>query len=279
MKNKLFWLIIILGVIAIIFSLVKGPTNEGTDFKPLEIDAGDEFTYIDYDNKMYVLNYMMKDVTGDGTNDMILVIGEKENVDDLMAHNMDLVIYEPNEERFYNLRLKNMEGTMPKLEAYDLTGDGILDVILSANNEDGSLNVRVVTFENGDFKEIMKAKDNKGIIFAGQFADGFKGNIKNNKYNKEVMLDLTDRKENYVTNGFYDESGRLLKTDGKIKTTNFVSLEFVQLDGYYGIQTMQRIIGFNNEDLLDEIIVIWKYENGKWVVKEAKGNMIGNILY
>ena len=279
MKNKLFWLILILAVFAIIFSLVKGPTNEKVDFKPLEIDVGDEFTYIDYDNKMYVLNYMMKDVTGDGSNDMILVIGEKENVDDLMAHNMDLVIYEPNEERFYNLRLKNMEGTMPKLESYELTGDGVLDIILSANNEEGSLNVRIATFENGELKEIMKAKDNKGILFTGQFADGFKGNIKNNKYNKEVVLDLSDRKENYVTSCFYDESGRLLKTGAKITTTNFVSLEYVQLDGCYGIQTVQRIVGFNNEDLLDEIITIWKFENGKWCAKESKGNMIGNILY
>ena len=32
-------------------------------------------------------------------------------------------------------------------------------------------------------------------------------------------------------------------------------------------------------DLLDEIIVIWKYENGKWCVKEAKGSKVGNLLY
>ena len=279
MKNKLFWLILILGVFAIIFSLVKGPTDEKIYFKPLEINVGDEFNYIDYSNKMYVLNYMMKDVTGDGTNDMILVIGEKENVDDLIAKNMDIVIYEPGDEKFYNLKLKNMEGNMPKLESYELTGDDILDVILYANNDDGSLNVRIATYENGEFKEIMKAKDNKGIEFLGQFEDGFKGHIKNNKYNKELQLDLSSRKENYVTNCFYDESGRLLKTDAKITTTNFVSLEFVQLDGCYGIQTVQRIVGFNNEDLLDEIITIWKFENGKWSAKESKGNMIGNILY
>ena len=56
-------------------------------------------------------------------------------------------------------------------------------------------------------------------------------------------------------------------------------MELVQLDGYYGLQTTQRMIGFNSEDLLDEITVIWKYENGKWTIKEAKGNHIGNILY
>ncbi|MBQ9315040.1 MAG: hypothetical protein IJ220_08660 [Clostridia bacterium] len=279
MKNKLFWLILVLAICAIIFSLLKEPTKDNIDFKPLELNVGDEFTNIDYDNKMYVLNYIVKDVTGDGTNDMIIVVGEKEKVDDLLANNMDLVIYEPNEGSFYNLKLKKMNGEMPKLETYELTGDDVLDVVLTANDINGNLNIRIASMDHGDFKEILKAKDNRGIVFSGQFVDGFKTNVKNNKYAKEAIIDLSDRKENYITSGFYDESGRLLKIDSKITTSNFVKLEYVQLDGYYGLQTTQRILGFNNEDVLDEITVIWKYEKGKWVVKEAKGNNIGNILY
>lgn len=279
MKNKLFWLILILAICAIIFSLVKGPSEDNAEFKPLEINVGDEFTNINYPNKMYVLNYMMKDVTGDGMNDMVIVVGEKEKIDDLMADNMDLVIYEPNEQKFYNTRLKNMNGEMPKLQAYELTGDDILDIILSANDGDGCITVRIASFTNGEFKEILKTRDNKGVIFAGEFIDGFKAKVKNNKYSKEATIDLNDRKENYITNGFYDESGRVLKPDAKICTSNFISMEFVELDGYYGIQTIQRLIGFNDEDILDEIAVIWKYENGKWVAKEAKGNTIGNILW
>ena len=279
MKNKLFWLILILGMIAIVFSLVKGPSEESVEFKPLELNVGDEFTQIEYAQPMYVLNYMIKDVTGDGTNDMIIVIGEKEKVDDLFANKIDLVIYEPNESRFYPLKLKNMNGEMPKIETYDLTGDNILDIILTVNDTNGNVAVRIASRVEEDFKEILKAKDNKGIVFSGQFTDGFKANVKNSQYAKEATLDLANRKENYVTNGFYDESGRLLKPDSKIMTSNFVSIEFVQLDGYYGIQTVQRILGFNSEDLLDEITTIWKYENGKWSAKEAKGNVIGNILY
>lgn len=279
MKNKLFWLILVLVVIAIIFSFVKGPTEENVEFKPLELNVGDEFTYIDYDNKMYVLNYIIKDVTGDGTNDMVIVVGEKEKIDDLTANNMDIAIYEPNEEVFYNLRLKNMNGEMPKLEAYDLTGDGILDIILSARGLNEGIIVRVVSYNNGAFKEILKAKDNKGIVFNGEFLDGIKAKISNSKYSKELEMDLKERKENYVQSGFYDESGRLLKKDAKITTSNFMDLDFVQLDGYYGIQTVQNILGFSDNDIIDEITVIWKYENGKWVAKEAKGNVIGNILY
>ena len=53
----------------------------------------------------------------------------------------------------------------------------------------------------------------------------------------------------------------------------------MQLNEYYGIQTVQKIVGFNNDDLLDEITSVWKYENGKWNVKEAKGSVVGNLLY
>ena len=279
MKSKLIWLIFALILIGIIFSVVNNKKIENGEFKPLEINVGDEFSYIDYDNKMYVLNYIMSDVTGDEKKDMIIVIGEKNSVDDINAMNMDIVVYEPEEERFYNLKLKKFNGEMPRLEVCELNGDGIQDIVLRASDENGNVVMRIASWNNGEFEEIFKARDNKGIVFAGEFMDGFKVYLKCSKYKKELNMDLQDRKENYVTNGFFDESGRLLKTDAKVSTSGFCSVEFVQLDGYSGIQTMQRVIGFNNDDLLDELTVIWKYENGKWCVKEAKGNNVGNLLY
>ena len=279
MKSKLVWLILALVVIAVIFSVADNESAPSEEFKPLEINVGDEFSYIDYGNTMYVLNYMMEDATGDEKKDMIMVVGEKKSLDDTNASNMDIVIYEPQEQKFYNLKLKKFNGEMPRIEVAELTGDSVQDVVLKAENENGTMNIRIASFVNGEFKEIFKEKDNKGIVFAGEFIDGFKAYLKCSKFNKEVNLDLQDRKENYVTNGFFDESGRLLKTDTKIITSNFCNVEFIQLDGYLGIQTMQRIIGFDNDDLLDELIVIWKYENGKWSVKEAKGNKVGNLLY
>lgn len=279
MKNKLFWLIFALIVIAIIFSIVNNENIENGEFKPLELNVGDEFSYIDYGNTMYVLNYMMQDTTGDGRKDMIIVIGEKNNVEDVNAINMDIVVFEPVKEKFYNLKLKKFNGEMPRLQTSELTGDGIQDVVLSANDENGNIVMRIISWNNTEFTEIFKAKDNKGIAFTGEFMDGFKVYLKCSKYNKEMNMNLQDRKENYVTNGFFDESGRLLKTGTKVTTSSFSNLEFVQLDGYNGIQTTQRIIGFDNDDLLDELTVIWKYENSKWNVKEAKGNNVGNLLY
>ncbi len=279
MKNKLIFLVIILILIAIIFSVVDKKGIENKNFKPLEINVGDEFTYIDYKNKMYVLNYEMQDVNGDNNKEMIILIGEREKVENVKANSIDVVIYDTNDSNFYNLNLKNYDGKLPKINTKDVTGDKILDIILTANDENENISMRIVSFQNGEYKEIFKNKDNKGIVFTGNFVDGFKAYLSCDKYKKEVNVDLNDRKENYITNGFFDESGRLLKTESKISTTPFCRIEFVQLNEYYGIQTVQKIVGFNNDDLLDEITSVWKYENGKWNVKEAKGSVVGNLLY
>lgn len=278
MKGKLFWLIIALIIIAVIFSVVGKNGESAENFKPLELEVGDIFTYIDYSNTMYVLNYAMADVTGDEVKDMIILVGEKESADSAEATNIDVVIYDPSEEKFYNLNLKKYAGNSPRIETYDMTGNGILDMILIVNTYNGQ-EVRIISMQNMEFKEIFKGKDNKGITFTGNFLDGFKAYVKSVKYGKEVNLDVQDRKVNYVSKGYYDESGRLLKEDAKITTSGFSSVEIVQLDGYFGLQTTQRIIGFDQDDLLEEIISIWKYEDGKWKLKESKGNKIGNLLY
>ena len=279
MKSKFFWLVLALCIIAFIFSFVSRNPNDAENFKPLELNVGDVFSYVDYGANMYVLNYAMDDVNGDGNKDMIIAIGEKAYPEDTVAQNMQIVLYNPATETFYATKLKKFSGEMPRIMIYELNGNGNKEIVLAANDEKGNITMRIVTLQDEKLEEIFKARDNKGIIFTGNFIDGFKVYLKCSKYKKEVNLELTDRKENYVTNGFFDESGRILKDDAKITISGFTSVDFVQLDGFYGIQTKQRIIGFNNDDLLDEIIVIWKYENGKWCVKEAKGSKVGNLLY
>lgn len=278
MRGKLFWLIVALIIIAIIFSVVGNNGENVENFKPLELEVGDVFTYIDYSNTMYVLNYAMADVTGDDIKDMIIMVGEKESVDATNATNIDVVVYDSSEEKFYNLNLKKYNGESPRIETYDMTGNGILDIILIVNTY-RETEVRIVSMQNMEFKEIFKAKDNKGITFTGNFLDGFKVYVKSAKYGKEVNLNVEDRKVNYVSKGYYDESGRLLKENAKVTTSGFSAVEIIQLDRYFGLQTTQRILGFDEEDLLEEIVSIWKYEDGKWKLKESKGNKIGNLLY
>ena len=109
MKNKLFWFILVLLIIAIIFSIIKGPEEEKVDFNPLNVNVGDEFKILNYDNNTFVLNYNMKDVTGDGFNDLIMVVGKKEKVDDLSKSDLrDFQSPDKNSEAKRNFRKVNV---------------------------------------------------------------------------------------------------------------------------------------------------------------------------
>ena len=115
MKSKFFWLVLALCIIAFIFSFVSRNTNDAENFKPLELNVGDVFSYVDYGANMYVLNYAMDDVNGDGNKDMIIAIGEKAYPEDTVAQNMQIVLYNPVTETFYATKLKKFSGEMPRI--------------------------------------------------------------------------------------------------------------------------------------------------------------------
>ena len=51
--------------------------KEKPEIKPVEIEIGQEFLELKYENPMYVLNYKIDDIDNDTKNDMIIVVGEK----------------------------------------------------------------------------------------------------------------------------------------------------------------------------------------------------------
>lgn len=278
MKSKFVFIVVILIVLIVIFNNISSKENS-VEFKPLELEIGDEFNELDYNDKMLVVNYEIEDVTGDGTKDMIIVIGTKENVSDTIANNIDIVIYDTENKSFIRGNLKKCSLNTPKLFFYNMDADGINEIILVGDNEDMTKTIRILTIKNGDSKEMFKNKDNKGLAFTGAFLDGFKAHIVARKINFERNIEINDKKENYITSGFYDESGRVTGNKNNITTSGFVNVEFVELNDSCGLKTTQRIKGFDNLDILDQIEVIWKYENGTWNIKEAKGEKLGNLLY
>lgn len=270
MKVKFIFLVIILiGLVCIFNSISKNA--DGLVFKPLEIEIGEEFTNVQYNEPMYVLNYLIEDVVGNTEKDMIIIVGAKENITDTYSWNIDIVIYDTTQNTFIKCGLKKFEGNSPKLQVTDFTGDGSGDIIAISENEDLTKNVRIITIINGECKEIFREKDNKGIGITGRFLDGFKAHLTAKKIKFETDLDLTDKKENYIANGFYDEAGRVIADNKEITTSNFTNVDIIEINEQSGLMTKQRIKGFDNLDILDQITITWKYEDGAWKMKEAYG--------
>lgn len=277
MKIKtIFFVVILIFVTTLIINLTFDNNKE--EFKPLELNVGDTFEELNYKNTMYVLNYMIEDVTGDNEKDMVILIGEKDE-NEMKYKNIDVVVYDTINKNFLNAGLKNLKGELPKLFLGDLTGDNISDIIMTIDTENKVKEVRVVSLKNDSLKEIFGAKENKGVNFVGEMIDGIKAHVKCNKLNKELYIDLSDIKSELIKNQKVDESGKIIHNNKKIATSGFTSVELVNLNNQNGIQTKQIIYAFDGTEIVDEITVIWKFEEGKWQVKEAKGARVGNLIY
>lgn len=278
MKMKTIWFVVILVIFTTMIINITF-NNKQEEFNPLELNVGDVFTQLSYKNEMYVINYIIDDITGDNEKDMIILVGEKESLDNTYSKNVDLVVYDTVNKKFLNADLNKFEGDMPKIIITDLTGEGINEILLSLENQNKEKNIRIVTNENETLKEIFGIKENKGINFAGEMIDGIKAHVRCNKLNKELYIDLTDKKSELITNKKIDESGKIISENKKVSTSGFKTIELVEINGQKGIQTTQIITAFDNTEIVDEITAIWKYEEGKWQIKEVRGSRVENMIY
>lgn len=281
MNKKIIWIIVIVLIIIAIFSKIFTNDTNTEEFKPLEKNIGDEFTEISYPNKMFIINYEIADITGDGDKDMVFLIGENSEGTDMTNNvitNMDVVLYDVANGTFIKVGARKLNGKNNKIITSDFTGNGTQDVMI-ISEEDGRKSIRIYTYEDSKLKEIWKERNNKGLVFDGEFIDGFKVQLVNKKLNIDKAIDVSSNEEEYKNNSFYNASGKLLSENKSVTTTPFCTLEVVSLNDRSGVKTTQRIYGINENDIIDEITVVWKYQDGKWQIVEAKGIKLGNLLY
>lgn len=280
MNKKIIWIVVILIIVLTIIFKSLSSNQKVEEFKPLDKNIGDEFSEISYPNKMYIINYEIADVTGDAENDMIMLVGESNSGDGIANNtisNMDIVIYDKVNNKFLNASSNKMNGMDARIILRDLTGDQILDIII-LYKADNNYNLRVFSCEEDKISEIWKERNNKGLLFTGDFLDGFKVKISNKKVNIEKIIDLSKQSAEYIENGLFDKSGKLIKNN-KISYSHFTNIEVVELNDRGGIRTVQQIYGLNENDVLDEVGIIWKYNDGKWQMVEANSIRLGNLLY
>ena len=251
--------------------------NEVPNFEPLEIEVGEKFDYLNYSKDMFVLNYEIADINNDGEKEIILIIGEKSEEADYYK-NIDVVVYNKETSTFIVGKLKNYEGSQPKIYLKDIDGDTIQDIVVMTSLENMSNSMRIITIKNGEVREIFKDKEGKGLEISGQILDGFKAKVNIKKLKKEFEIDLSENKQNYISSGFYEENGRLKTDKVHVTSAGIYNIEFINIDNQIGIKYTERIKGFDNLDIIEQIDVIMKYESENWIVIEMKGERIGKVV-
>lgn len=276
MRRGFVFIILLIVVVMLIFNNTD-INNEVPNFEPLEIEVGEKFDYLNYSKDMFVLNYEIADINNDGEKEIILIIGEKTEEADYYK-NIDVIIYNKGSSTFTVGKLKKYEGSQPKIYLKDIDGDTIQDIVVMTSLENMSNSMRIITIKNGEAREIFKDKEGKGLEISGQILDGFKARVNIKKLKKEFEIDLSENKQNYISSGFYEENGRLKTDKVHVTSAGIYNIEFINIDNQVGIKYTERIKGFDSLDIIEQINVIIKYENGNWIVVEAKGERIGKVV-
>lgn len=215
----------------------------------------------------YIITQKFGDVDGDKIKDTVYLIGEKEKKDDIYNQNVNVLIKNGKTKKVINAKLKDLGGYEGKLFIKDFTGDKVADIFVSmeTGGSGATLDNRIMTVKNDAVKMIFSEDNNMGVNFNGEFTDGFKAQLKEKNLNKEITLDLSAFKDEYIEQKIYDRNGKLL---GKVEpwTDPFSMLKPVDYDGdgTYELAGHQRVSGSCHANTISNIESIWKFENSKW---------------
>ncbi|MBM7648235.1 hypothetical protein JOC78_001177 [Bacillus ectoiniformans] len=233
-------------------------------------------------NNMYVLDYIRGDVTGDGANDRIFLIGQKENSQAAFADNIMMVIQNGATGQYMTLPLKENAGYGASLFLADFTKDSVLDILVSIDSGGSgglayyyiysvSKNQPVLIF---DFEVF-----NQAFPYTVRFLNGYKLEVVNVTMKEQFILDITGRGQEYL-----DE---IYKPDGTLKEPiegwvnplgGLFPIVRDKKAGTYDLLAMQRIVGRYNADSFGyaQTFLTW---NGKhFVAMSADVAVFGNDI-
>ena len=114
--NKRKFILMTLAIILIAFAFSFLNSNPEEVESPINIEIGQIFNEIDFGTTKYVLNYKIADLNGDSVNDVVILVGEKEKVEEVRVKNVDVVFYDGNLKEYQACGLKKLEGDSGRIE-------------------------------------------------------------------------------------------------------------------------------------------------------------------
>lgn len=209
-----------------------------------------------------VIGQLDSDVTGDGVNDRVLLMGKRIDKAGSYIAEMSIVVtdLDGNNELRTCLPKESDSGYDPVLKAMDFTGDSVPDVFISSSKGCYVL----YSLRGGQAKLLLDTTRKIEPEFTGKLLPGYKAQI--TICGKSTTIDLREHKNIYDEKGYY-KNGRLVKSMD-MRSGPFIQANPVDTDkdGIYEIQTTQDVPGITNCGYIAEIVSILKWENGGWKI-------------
>nr|WP_169717891.1 hypothetical protein [Sporomusa silvacetica] len=223
-----------------------------------------------------ILDRQVGNITSDGKPRDILLIGRKPNANSNFTDDLSLLVRDETSPNAVTVKLPNVGGYDSKLFVGEFDGDKINDVFVTipTGGSGGIMEHRIVTF-SGEPKVIFGSSENKGIVAAGRFVDGFKFELRERSTERTVAIDLISKMNTYVKANLYDTTGKLLRQQsGSVNPFGELTPVDIGRDGTYELRGQQRITGMYNADTVGYIYSIWKYENSVWIPKQIEASSV-----
>jgi hypothetical protein len=205
------------------------------------------------------------DVTGDGKPDTVSLVGTKMDSSSPYYAKLFIVVSGPAQTQVV-IPLEG--GYNPQMGFCDFNGDKLPEIYASAETGgSGGLS----------YYYLYSLKDNvptaiplpEPLLVKATFKDNYVVKVKIEKTGKSYKIDLKDKKADYDQFGVY-KNGKLVKPIN-VDVNPYGMLQPIDIEhgGVCELQGIQRMTGIANADTIGYVNSIWKWKDGKWVLRTS----------
>ncbi|MDY0393123.1 hypothetical protein ACFSMW_00490 [Virgibacillus halophilus] len=213
-------------------------------------------------NENLLIQTFHEDVTGSGAKDTISLKGTPLSKDTDYYQNITLNIT-TSEGKELSFPLGG--GYHPELSFVDLNHDQINDIFFtdSGSSFNEKYPYKAFSLKNGQLKELPKPAS---PFVKGDFSNKFKINLQLDPSDTPMTIDLTEKAQQYIQIGVYDQSGQLLKNPASISVGTISKIEpvFLGKQQGYALRSYLPIGGISKDDYLGSIETLWYFKNDQW---------------
>ncbi|MCH3913941.1 MAG: hypothetical protein LKJ99_02745 [Acidaminococcaceae bacterium] len=221
-----------------------------------------------------ILSQVKDDIDGDGKDEIVMLMGNSAVNKSSYMGDLYVVSKDPATDKVKGfIRPKDLGGYNAYLSLTDVTGNDVQNILITApsGGKEGVNDYRILDFSDKNPREIFTKDDNRGVSMQGIFLPDFKARLYFPSISKEVIVDLTDKKETYEHLNVYNKDGSLKDSGIEPFILGLGSLVTLDLneDGIDDVITTQKVVGTTNDDVLGYVRAVWEYRAGTWQQKKV----------
>jgi len=253
---RLLWHLIAAGAAAVMFVVLSGiaaPSASALEERPAAVTQ--------------TVQTQTADVTGDGRQDSIVLIGEKgEDAGSPYFTKLRLLVTPGDGQAPISLTMEG--GYNPHLTLCDVDGDKLPELYVSAETggSGGLIDHYLYSLRGGVAAALPLPEP---LQVEATFKKNYAVKLKLKETGKSYTIGFKEKKADYDEFGVY-HNGKLVKPF-IVGVNDFGRLEPVDTDsdGVCELEGVQRITGIANADTVAYITSVWKWRNHAWTLMQA----------